>query len=82
MVGLVHHRGHEVVAVDGDHISVADALSEEEEAGHLEGVPGEPAYAEQLAPSVLTDRQVCRNPVQVGEGALDRTSLVSEPEPC
>ncbi|MEH0449688.1 hypothetical protein QA811_40345 [Streptomyces sp. B21-102] len=77
VAGLVHHPSHELVVVDGDHISVADALSEEGNTGHLERVPGEPAYAELLAPSVLTVRQVCLNHV-VDEVLADRVLVRDE----
>ncbi|GGT25721.1 hypothetical protein GCM10010222_79540 [Streptomyces tanashiensis] len=66
-----------MVVIDRDHVSVADALGEEGKAGHLERVPGESADAELLAPSVLTVRQVCLNPV-VDEVLADRVLVRDE----
>lgn len=40
VAGLLHHRGHQVAAVDGDHVPVADSVGEEGRTGHNERLAG------------------------------------------
>lgn len=53
VAGLLHHRGHYVVAVDGHHVAVADSVGEEGQTGHLEPFLAELSGPQLLAPAVL-----------------------------